>query len=770
MTSNQKMSRWGVLLSALILVGMWAGGASAQGSGGHQEHVQMCHVPPGNPDVAHTIRVSQTAATHHLHKHPGDSLGECFEAECVHGGDECDDGNACTSDYCLDGVCVNVDSSAACDDGNVCTADSCVPACVPETEFTVFVTEGTFLGVHLDGLAGLDAACQAEADAAGLPGTYVAWLSQPTPLVVNAAGRLDNGTFVLVDGTKIADDGAGLTSGTLLNPINLTATGAPVDPATSDRVLTGTAPNGKFLAASGGGTSCAGWGSGSIAFGELVIHGNAENPGSGWTTQGEIDCLTQPGPLYCFEIDPCEEGCNNEPTAEGQSCDDGNRCTNADTCRVGQCIADEIEDCCLDAADCNDGGNQCTADICCTDVSTEDECRGRRPNTCVFPEIDPCDSPPDLCHVGMCDPLTGSCEYTPVVCGEGEECNLDTGSCEAVTCPCWDGSPDSAGSSLNQIWFDSPIHTCTHSDYCEDHETAGAVSASVAECQAGDEIFFTAAQQDLRGDSLTCSVFSSDGIDVLHGNLSDAVYAKCLADHDAFTLTTEFGDPPDETCGLPRQLTSRVFLTDTAGARPNGLWGADETCESLGSAAGLSHHWTAWISDSTVDARDRISPVGHYQRWWDAAPIAIDLADLTDGSIDNPINIDQNGATVPPTASVWTGTVSDGTVASNTCLDWTSTVSGDLAQEGRANETGPNWTGNDFAINCADVARLYCFELPLCGNGTLEAGEECDDGNDVRDDGCNAQCNVCIESNSPTVCTQDSDCCDNTCNAGTCET
>ena len=31
-------------------------------------------------------------------------------------------------------------------------------------------------------------------------------------------------------------------------------------------------------------------------------------------------------------------------------------------------------------------------------------------------------------------------------------------------------------------------------------------------------------------------------------------------------------------------------------------------------------------------------------------------------------------------------------------------------------------------------------DLPLCGNGVLDAGEVCDDGNRVGGDGCNAWC------------------------------
>ncbi len=35
-----------------------------------------------------------------------------------------------------------------------------------------------------------------------------------------------------------------------------------------------------------------------------------------------------------------------------------------------------------------------------------------------------------------------------------------------------------------------------------------------------------------------------------------------------------------------------------------------------------------------------------------------------------------------------------------------------------------------------------CKCIPVCGNGLLEAGETCDDGNQVDDDGCQADCQL----------------------------
>jgi len=41
--------------------------------------VDLCHVPPGNPENVHTINIALPAATAHLALHSGDYLGKCGE-------------------------------------------------------------------------------------------------------------------------------------------------------------------------------------------------------------------------------------------------------------------------------------------------------------------------------------------------------------------------------------------------------------------------------------------------------------------------------------------------------------------------------------------------------------------------------------------------------------------------------------------------------------------------------------------------------------------
>jgi hypothetical protein len=107
----------------------------------------------------------------------------------------------------------------------LCLLGVCIMGC----QRTVFVTESVHTG-DFGGLEGADAICQAEADAAGLPGTFLAWLSDsaesPSTRFVKYNPLLDpQYPYELVDGTLVASGWVDLADGTLVNTIHLTATG-----------------------------------------------------------------------------------------------------------------------------------------------------------------------------------------------------------------------------------------------------------------------------------------------------------------------------------------------------------------------------------------------------------------------------------------------------------------------------------------------------------------------------------------------------------------
>ena len=114
-----------------------------------------------------------------------------------------------------------------------------------------------------DGLAGADAICQELAEAAGLTGTWTAWLSDDN---ADAIDRIPDGQYQLVDGTVIADDKADLTDGFLKAPISLNEFGSPEE----GYAWTGTQPDGTAME-----TNCSNW---------------TNNSGSGGCTAGESSC------------------------------------------------------------------------------------------------------------------------------------------------------------------------------------------------------------------------------------------------------------------------------------------------------------------------------------------------------------------------------------------------------------------------------------------------------------------------------------------------
>jgi hypothetical protein len=104
-------------------------------------------------------------------------------------------------------------------------AAACSSSTPPRPSLRVFITSQVMAG-DFGGLAGADDRCQSLAQAAKLPGTFKAWLSDST---TNAADRLAHGTkpYTLVDDTTVAGNWSELVSGALRHGIDKTENGDP---------------------------------------------------------------------------------------------------------------------------------------------------------------------------------------------------------------------------------------------------------------------------------------------------------------------------------------------------------------------------------------------------------------------------------------------------------------------------------------------------------------------------------------------------------------
>jgi hypothetical protein len=164
----------------------------------------------------------------------------------------------------------------------------------PSGVVQVFVTSSQFNG-DLGGLDGADAKCQSAAEAAELPGTWVAWLSDGGD--TNAIERIPDGQYRLLDETVIAEDKGDLIDGDLESPINRNEFGEEQGEA----VWTGTSASG----VGSSGDPCSNWTSQTgIAEcsddpSECAMLGNSNSSDFTWT-QGPHESCSELASLYCF--------------------------------------------------------------------------------------------------------------------------------------------------------------------------------------------------------------------------------------------------------------------------------------------------------------------------------------------------------------------------------------------------------------------------------------------------------------------------------------
>jgi len=189
------------------------------------------------------------------------------------------------------GTCTYVPSQVPCGAGQVCQSGACVAQAADSGYNFIFVAPPTVAPEFFGGLAGADALCQAAAQDAGLPGTYLAWLSTST---VNAKDRFTAARgWVRPDGLPFADSMASLTALQNFYPPALDAHGKNVGAII---LPTGTLANGLKTS-----LTCLNW----TGYQEMSGPGGYPQAGAGqWTDARTTEALcARPGALYCLGID-----------------------------------------------------------------------------------------------------------------------------------------------------------------------------------------------------------------------------------------------------------------------------------------------------------------------------------------------------------------------------------------------------------------------------------------------------------------------------------
>ena len=211
------------------------------------------------------------------------------------------------------------------------------------------------------------------------------------------------------------------------------------------------------------------------------------------TGSNPVICAAQDGCHDPGTCDPATGVCSNPSKADGSACDDADACTQSDTCQAGACTGSNpvtcaAQDGCHDAGTCDpatgvcaspnkadgtacDDGNACTQSDSCQAGS----CAGADPVACTAQ---------DQCHdVGTCDPATGVCsdpaKADGSACDDGDACS-QTDACESGACV---GADAKSCPAIDECHEAGTCDTATGD--CSAPAKSDGEPCSVGTCQAG---------------------------------------------------------------------------------------------------------------------------------------------------------------------------------------------------------------------------------------------------------------------------------------------
>jgi len=165
----------------------------------------------------------------------------------------------------------------------------------------------------------------------------------------------------------------------------------------------------------------------------------------------------------------------------------------------------------------------------------------------------------------------------------------------------------------------------------------------------------------------------------------------------------------------------RVFVTSTThNGNLGGISGADAICQGLAGAAGLNGTYYAWLShanDTSSSPLARFTQSTYPYVLVDGSQVAANWTDLTDGTLDTGITLDETGGALSPGQPVWSATDADGdfsmTQSFLTCSDWTADTSESGLPQGvlgLIGQTDSSWTNSLLTAECHNTFHLYCFQ------------------------------------------------------------
>jgi choice-of-anchor A domain-containing protein len=162
---------------------------------------------------------------------------------------------------------------------------------------------------------------------------------------------------------------------------------------------------------------------------------------------------TGANPVACTALDQCHDvgtcnpstGCSNPAKPNGTGCNDGNACTQADTCQNGTCTGSPVTCTALDQ--CHDVGT-CNISTGCSSPAKANGTGCNDGNACT--QADSCQN--------------GTCAGTPVTCTALDQCH-DVGTCNAGTGKC-SNPPRPAGTSCSDGNPANGVELCDGTGVC----------------------------------------------------------------------------------------------------------------------------------------------------------------------------------------------------------------------------------------------------------------------------------------------------------------
>lgn len=417
-------------------------------------------------------------------------------------GISCDDANACTqSDSCQAGVCTGANPV-------ICTAlDSCHAIGVCDKQTGICSNPAAADGTSCDDG---NACTQTDSCQTGV-------CSGSNPVVCTAldqchrVGICDTNTGVCDNPLKA--DGSGCEDGNFCTLTDTCQAGVCVGGSAKVCTSTNSCQNGGTCEPSTG-----------LCSGTNKPNGTSCDDGDACTQSDSCQNGTCTGtnPVVCTALDQCHDVgscnpltglCSDPQKSNGASCNDGNACTQTDTCQSGSCVGGNLVVCtaldqCHNAGVCNTttggcsdpiktNGTSCNDSNACTQTDTcqNGTCTGANPITC---------SALDQCHnIGTCNTSTGVCS-NPIKsngsnCNDGNACTqtdtCQSGSCTGnnpVTCTALDNCHNVGTCNTSTGICSNPIKTngtsCSNGLYCDGAETCqnGVCTDQTDPCTAGE--------------------------------------------------------------------------------------------------------------------------------------------------------------------------------------------------------------------------------------------------------------------------------------------